>query len=129
MSDNPFDVARATYVNLVTFRKNGAEVRTPVWIAPLGGKHYVFSESKAGKVKRINNNPSVKIALCDMKGKLLGDDWIDGQAAIIDDAKLINSVYGSFTQKYGLIMRATNFLARLSGRYDKRTMLEITLRA
>jgi len=129
MPDKPFNVAQATYVNLVTFRKTGAEVRTPVWIAPLDGKHYVFSESKAGKVKRINNNPSVKIALCDMKGKLLGDDWIDGRAAIIDDAKLINAVNGSFTRKYGLIMRATNFLARLTGRYDKRAILEITLGA
>ncbi|MFT5012759.1 MAG: PPOX class probable F420-dependent enzyme [Patiriisocius sp.] len=127
MSDNSFDVAAATYVNLVTFRKTGAEVRTPVWIAPLDGKHYVFSESKAGKVKRINNNPSVKIALCDMRGKLLGTDWIDGQAAVITDTKLIKAVNGSFTQKYGLIMRATNLLAQLSGRYHKRAMLEITL--
>lgn len=127
MPSKPFDVSRATYVNLVTYRKTGTEVRTPVWIAPLNGKHYVFSESKAGKVKRVKNNASIKIALCDVRGKLLSDDWLAGEATLIDEPKLITAVYQSFTRKYGLIMRATNFLARLTGRYHKRAILEITL--
>tara|TARA_R110002072_G_scaffold13418_12_gene56248 strand:- start:6618 stop:7007 length:390 start_codon:yes stop_codon:yes gene_type:complete len=121
------DVAAAKYVSLVTFRKTGEEVRTPVWIAPDSGKHYVFSESKAGKVKRLKNNPAIKLALCDVRGNLLSSDWLEGQASVIADPVVIAAAYKSFTHKYGLIMRATNFMARLSGRYDKRAMLEITL--
>ena len=74
-----FDPATAKYVSLVTFRKTGVEVRTPVWIAPLNGKHYVFSEANAGKVKRLRNNPAIKMALCNVRGKILLDEWLDGK--------------------------------------------------
>ena len=46
-----FNPAIETYVNLATYRKDGREVRTPVWLAGDNGEYYVFSESKAGKVK------------------------------------------------------------------------------
>ena len=122
-----FDPAKAKYVSLVTFRKSGVEVRTPVWIAPFNGKHYVFSEAKAGKVKRLRNNPAIKMALCDVRGKILEDTWLKGEAVIVDDADLVKGAYQSFDNKYGLIMRLTNFLSKLSGRYDQRAILEITL--
>ena len=44
-----FNPAVETYVNLATYRKDGREVRTPVWLAGDNGEYYVFSESKAGK--------------------------------------------------------------------------------
>jgi hypothetical protein len=122
-----FDPASATYVSLVTFRKTGVEVATPVWIAPLNGKHYVFSEANAGKMKRLRNNPAVKLTRCDIRGKLLSDQWQSGTAQIVQDPKLLEQVYASFTKKYGWQMRLTNFLSRLSGRYNKRAMIEITL--
>lgn len=120
-------VESAKYVSLVTYRKTGAEVRTPVWIAPYDGKHYVFSEAKAGKMKRLNNNGSVKLALCDMRGAILDDTWVEGQATVVDDATLLKNVYGSFTQKYGWVMRVTDFFSKLSGKYNQRAMIEITL--
>ncbi|MFP6629399.1 MAG: pyridoxamine 5'-phosphate oxidase family protein, partial [Myxococcota bacterium] len=43
----------APYVSLATFRRDGREVRTPVWVARDGEHLYIFSEAKAGKVKRI----------------------------------------------------------------------------
>lgn len=122
-----FDPATATYVSLITYRKAGTEAKTPVWIAPLDGKHYVFSEANAGKVKRLRNNSAVKIALCDVKGKLLSNEWLEGNAKTIDDPTLLLAVYKSFTKKYGWIMRMTNVLSRLSGRYHKRAMIEIVL--
>jgi len=122
-----FDPAKATYVSLITYRKAGTEVKTPVWIAPLNGSHYVFSEAGAGKVKRLRNNSAVKIALCDVKGKLLGNEWLEGNAKTTDDPKLLLDVYKSFTKKYGWIMRMTNIFSKLTGRYDKRAMIEITL--
>lgn len=122
-----FDPAKARYADLVTYRKTGIEVHTPVWIAPLDGKHYVFSEAKAGKVKRLKNNPAVKITLCDVRGKLLSDEWLKGEARVVKDPELIMRVYQSFTAKYGWIMGVTNLLAKLSGRFDRRAIIEITL--
>src|SRR5262245_32779271 len=65
-----FDPAVERYVNLATYRRNGAEVRTPVWIAGEGDRYYVFSAGEAGKVKRIRVTPRVRLAACDMRGEL-----------------------------------------------------------
>ena len=122
-----FDPANAKYVSLITFRKTGKEVRTPVWIAPLEGKHYVFSEATAGKMKRLKNNPAIKMALCDVRGKILEDTWLSGEARVVDEPDHLNAIYGSFNRKYGLVMRVTDFFSKLSGRYNNRAMIEITL--
>src|ERR1700730_1504716 len=48
-----FEPAAEKYVSLATYRRNGVEVATPVWIAELAGRYYVFSAGDAGKIKRI----------------------------------------------------------------------------
>jgi hypothetical protein len=45
-----FEPATEKYVNLATYRRNGVEVKTPVWIAELAGRYYVFSAGDAGKI-------------------------------------------------------------------------------
>jgi PPOX class probable F420-dependent enzyme len=96
------------YINLETFRKNGQGVRTPVWFAaePPSGpaeKLYVYSTADSGKAKRIRNNPRVRIAPCDMSGRVLGE-WIDGRAEIVtgDEAehgiRLLNRKYFPWKQ-------------------------------
>ena len=42
---------------------------------------YIYSTADAGKVKRIRNNPRVRVAPCDIRGNLRGA-WVDGQARI-----------------------------------------------
>jgi PPOX class probable F420-dependent enzyme len=78
------------YLNLETFRKSGEGVSTPVWFvadpsASLdsgAAKLYVYTTGNAGKLKRIRNNGHVRVAPCDMRGKLLGEG-IDAQAEIV----------------------------------------------
>lgn len=75
------------YINLETFRRNGQGVRTPVWFAadPSSGqplKLYVYSTADSGKGKRIRNNPRVRVAPCDMRGRLL-EDWVEARAEIV----------------------------------------------
>ena len=50
------DLDRHRYVSLATFRTTGAEVRTPVWFAAVGGKLYVFTAGESGKVKRLRRS-------------------------------------------------------------------------
>jgi len=71
------------YISLATFRRNGQEVRTPVWFAEQAAKLYVMTRSDSGKYKRIRNNPEVRIAPCAVRGKVTGA-WIGGQARILD---------------------------------------------
>ena len=35
-------LAMANYLNLLTYRKSGVEVATPVWFAEEGGDFYIF---------------------------------------------------------------------------------------
>ena len=122
-----FDPALSPYVSLATYRKSGVEVLTPVWVAELDGRYYVFSEAGAGKVKRIRNHPRVRIAACNYSGNVRQGDWLAGEASIVTDSVLIGRVYKQFTNKYGWQMRLTNLLSKIAGRYDQRAMLEITL--
>jgi PPOX class probable F420-dependent enzyme len=122
-----FNPASEKYVSLVTFRKDGREVRTPVWLVGEGSEYYVFSESKAGKVKRIRNNGEVSIAPCDLRGNLKSEDWESGSAEIIGDSAKLNDIYAQFDSKYGWQMRLLNFIARLNGRYHKRAVLALKL--
>lgn len=96
------------YINLETFRKNGQAVRTPVWFAgepPQGlpEKLYVYSTADSGKAKRIRNNNRVRVAPCDMRGKLLSE-WIEARAEIVEGEEarhgmqLLNNKYFPWKQ-------------------------------
>jgi PPOX class probable F420-dependent enzyme len=52
------------YCLLVTYKRSGEAVPTPVWFGLGDGKLYVRSEAAVAKVKRIRNDPHVRIAPC-----------------------------------------------------------------
>jgi formate dehydrogenase subunit gamma len=62
------------YISLATFRKSGVPVYTPIWFAEYDDKLYFMTNSKLGKVKRIRNNPQVKIAPCSIRGTITGPE-------------------------------------------------------
>ena len=68
----PREIQGQNYISLVTFRKSGAAVATPVWFGEEDGKLYVMARSDSGKCKRVRNNSSVRIAPCTMRGKVNG---------------------------------------------------------
>jgi len=117
----------AEYINLESFKKSGDGVKTPVWCAPLEGKLVVFSEGQAFKVKRIRNNSKVRVAQCDVRGKLLGG-WHEGSARVVEpDASFERRAYAALTQKYGWKMRILDFFSSLAGKKNKRALIEISL--
>ncbi len=117
---------REAYISLATFRKSGAAVKTPVWFARSGEHFYVFSEARAGKVKRLRNDPRIQVAPCTVRGRVTGD-WIDGRARRVDDAANVETAYAALRRKYGWQMRMADFFSKLSGRYDARAILELDL--
>ena len=50
------------YISLETFKKNGQGVKTPVWFVLQNDAFYVYTEADSWKVKRIRNNPRVRVA-------------------------------------------------------------------
>jgi hypothetical protein len=121
-----FEPATERYVNLATYRRSGIEVKTPVWIAGLAGRYYVFSAGDAGKIKRIRATPRVRLAACDFRGNIRSA-WIDARARIVMEPALIRGVRGAFRRKYGLTMLLTDVMATLTGRMRRRAYIEIEL--
>ncbi len=113
-------------MNLATFRRNGREVRTPVWIARDGDRFYVYTNSGSGKVKRIRANGRVRLAPCDARGGLRGD-WVEGTARMVDDPLRMERAFASLDRKYGWQMGLVRLGARLSGRWARRGIVEIRL--
>jgi PPOX class probable F420-dependent enzyme len=120
----PLDDAR--YVSLETFRKDGTGVKTPVWAAPLDGRLVVFSEGASYKVKRLRNNPKMRVAACDVRGKVRGE-WIEGTGRILENPEDIARALKALRAKYGFQSAVTDFFARLTGRFERRAYLELTL--
>jgi PPOX class probable F420-dependent enzyme len=102
------------YLNLETFKKSGDGVKTPVWFAAdpstsldsSAAKLYAYTIGVSGKVKRIRNNPRVRIAPCTMRGEVLGD-WVEARAEIVTDEEaargmqLLNKRYFPWKQILG----------------------------
>ena len=117
---------RERYVSLETRRRDGRTVRTPVWLAAHGGRLYVFTEAKAGKVKRLRNFPELRLAPCDLRGKVHGE-WIAATGRVVSDPAVVEAAYAALGRKHGWLMTATNFFSRLTGRISGRAMLEIAV--
>ena len=116
------------YVNLSTQKKDGSLVNTPVWFAQDGEKNdfYIFSAGEAGKVKRIRNFSSVKVAICDFKGNLQGE-WISAQAELIDEEESKIRAYRQLQKKYGLTIKVFDFFSKLFGKYKQRQVIKFKI--
>jgi uncharacterized protein len=111
------------YLNLESHRKNGNAVATPVWFAEDASVLYIYSLADAGKVKRIRNNPRVRVAPCDMRGKLKGE-WIEAKARIVDGAEAAKG-HRLLDEKYGVLKKIGNVFSKLMKR--ERVVIAIDL--
>lgn len=100
MSSEITTLSKHKYINLETYKKSGQPVRTPVWFMISDGLIFVLTTQKTGKVKRIKNNPNIRIAPCTIRGQLRGN-WIDGTARFGDESETQNTIKLR-AQKYGL---------------------------
>ena len=112
------------YINLETFRKTGASMKTPVWFALEGETIYVLTVANSGKVKRIRNNGQVNVTPCKMDGKPVGT-WVPANAREITDEEVFKKVDRLLDKKYGLMRKVFSLGSSRQGRQD--TILEIKL--
>jgi PPOX class probable F420-dependent enzyme len=96
-----FDSLRGhKYGLVVTFKRDGGGVPTPVWFGlDDEGRLYFRTGAEVAKVKRIRNQPRVLVAPCTVRGKPLGPS-VEGRARVLDAAdkehaeRAIQSNYG-----------------------------------
>jgi PPOX class probable F420-dependent enzyme len=108
------------YISLETFKKNGEGVKTPVWFVLHDGAVYVYTEAASWKVKRIRNNPRVRVAACSMRGVVKGP-WIDATASIVEGDER-HAADRLLDRKY-FVKRILNLLTRLNR--HERAMIKI----
>ena len=88
------------YLNLVTYRRSGAAVPTPLWFVEEGGVLYVRTSARSGKVKRLRNNPRVRVVPSVGRVNSKGE-WIDGRARVVVDGAQAQRVNRLVHRKYG----------------------------
>jgi PPOX class probable F420-dependent enzyme len=92
------------YLNLESFRRSGAGVRTPLWFAAAAdGTLFVYTLATSGKAKRIRRSPAVRIAPCDMRGQITGP-WFDATASLAEGPEFDRGMR-LINRKYGLMKR------------------------
>jgi PPOX class probable F420-dependent enzyme len=108
------------YISLETFKKNGQGVKTPVWFVLHNDALYVYTEADSWKVKRIRNNPRVRVAVCNVRGEVRGP-WVDATASIVEGDERL-AADRLLDRKYFLKV-IFNFLSRINR--HKRAMIKI----
>ena len=99
-ADKLAELAKQKHIALETYRKTGEPVRTPVWPMVDNGLVYVVTRSHTGKVKRLRNNPSVRIAPSSFGGEPKGE-WVEGTARFVQGEEAERAVQLR-KKKYGL---------------------------
>ena len=117
------DVAKADYVLLTTFTKDGRAKPTAVWAVPEGDRLLVLTQAKSWKVKRIRNTPRVTVAMCDRRGNVKSEA-VDAEAAILDRDALART-YDGIGKRYGLFGKVFNLFSKMRGGMDNNLALEL----
>jgi uncharacterized protein len=107
--------AHAHYLNLETFRKNGAGVKTPLWFVAEGDTLYASAPSHTGKVKRLRHTARVRVVPCDSRGTPQGD-WLDARATFVtgEEAARADRL---LARKYGFQRKLLDLFGKLK-RWD-----------
>ena len=119
-------LAEERYVSLMTFRRDGNGVSTPMWVAPLDGKLYAVTDGRSVKMKRLKRSDRIRLAVCDSSGRVRGQ-WIEGRGAKVQDPALEERARLALAQKYGFMFATVSFFSRLSGRIRRRAFIEMTI--
>jgi uncharacterized protein len=100
MSSDINQFNESKYTNLETYRKSGKAVITPVWFVFERENFFVITRSGTGKVKRLRNNPNVRISPCSFRGQVKGK-WIEGIASFVDPIEFPR-IISLRNKKYGI---------------------------
>jgi PPOX class probable F420-dependent enzyme len=106
------------YVSVVSFKRDGMPVATPMWFVIDGDRLLVITDAHSAKVKRIRRNREVTVAECKPNGRVTGEP-IAAQAEILPRSEL-DSAMKLMMRKYRidrvLILPIYKLVQRIRGR-------------
>ena len=117
------------YLSLTSFKRDGTAVTTPVWFVADDGRLLVETDADSYKVKRIRRDPHVRIALCNARGQLRGEE-LDAEATILPDSERAR-VERMLAEKYRIdrliVYPLYRLVTRLRGRGSRTHEPPVTL--
>lgn len=119
-----YELGEAKYIALETFRKNGEGVITPVWVTQEAGKLYVWTAGDSWKVKRIRNDPRVRLAESDARGNPQSD-WIEASATVLDSPEDEARQRQRLASKYRIMYRLFALMYKIRRDNSVRVAIEI----
>ena len=115
------DLDTARYISLTTFKKDGSPVSSPVWITGSGGTYVFTTGGKAWKTLRLMRNPSVRVQVCDMRGRVRPQaSTYVGTGEVAASADAVAAAERALAAKYGWQFHAIKIFEGLKGRFGRR---------
>jgi len=99
------DLARGRHCAVVSFRRDGTPVSTPVWCAVSDGRVVFRTLASAYKLKRIARGPRVLVAPCTRRGPPTGAP-LAGEARVLAGAIEEAAAERAIQTRFGLGRRA-----------------------
>jgi hypothetical protein len=118
-------LAEARFIDLVTFRRSGAPVGTPVLFTIDGDRLLVRTAHDAGKLKRMRHTSAVEIAPCDSRGRRIGPA-VTGRARVLGE-EAVDAALARLHAKHRIAGPLFTALRRLRGKQD--VIIDIVLDA
>ena len=110
------DLRGHKYCVMVTYKKSGEPVPSPLWFGTGNGKLYVQTGATAAKIRRIERNPVVRVAPASSRGRPLAPPFL-GTARLLSAGEE-SKAERSLQTNYGLIRRVYSILlGRLANVY------------
>lgn len=127
--DGSTQLADQTFVSLVTYRRSGEGVATPVWVVGDGGSLLVSTPAGSGKVRRLQRDPSVSLVPCGRSGAVdPGHAPVHGTAAVHADEAMLVRAGDLLLAKYGWEYRSIMAMEQLGRRDPGRVVLRLSIR-
>jgi PPOX class probable F420-dependent enzyme len=117
------DIAKAKYILLTTFTKDGTPKPTAIWAAPDGDRLLVITEQDSWKVRRIRNTARVTLAVCDPRGNPKSDP-VEAVARVLDKSEA-GDVQRAINKRYGVLGWLFGVYTKLRGLDKKSVGLEL----
>ena len=87
------------FISLVTYRRSGERVATPVWFALDEAQIVVGTFDDSGKAKRLRHTEKVELAPCNFRGLVRGP-YVAGVASFLEPTEAILAS-AALSDKYG----------------------------
>lgn len=118
--------ANSVCMNLRSFRKDGTPVDTPVWCTPFGERLVCYTDERTFKAKRVQRNPNVELAACDVVGRC-SSPWYNARCRVVTEPAERDRIFAAIRDKYGIHWYLSLWGSILTDKVKHRLVLEFEL--